>query len=196
MLKRISVLPSIVAAIVLMNGSASAGPVLYTIHFSALPDFGTGPLPTAGSFIYDADAPQFTSFVVTWGGVDFDFTTVANTTTHRSYLPCMGTSTGTAAIFALMSDACSPLPGSADTRRWAATDTALSAVTFEYSLSSGHFPPLRVYGPAITPALEQVVGTWSLSEDGPVAAVPDPGSTLLLFGMGLTGLTTFRKWRR
>jgi hypothetical protein len=26
-------------------------------------------------------------------------------------------------------------------------------------------------------------------------AVPDPGSTLLLFGMGVAGLTAFRKWR-
>jgi hypothetical protein len=27
------------------------------------------------------------------------------------------------------------------------------------------------------------------------SAVPDPGSTLLLLGMGLAGVTAFRRWR-
>lgn len=54
-----------------------AGPIQYSINFTAT----LGTAPTNGSFFYDASAPvgsQFSSFTVTWDGIQFDLTRPAN----------------------------------------------------------------------------------------------------------------------
>jgi hypothetical protein len=84
---------------------ALATPVLYTIDFSLTQD---GPLPTSGSFIYDASASAFTSFDVVWDGDTFDLTSAANTYTSTSPTdPCFsGSTNGAQEVFLLMT-ACS-----------------------------------------------------------------------------------------
>jgi hypothetical protein len=79
----------------------------YTINFTG------GPLlPTAGSFTYDPDTPNFTNFLVTWDGVPFDLTSAANDPIIGigGNPPCIGAATGAAATFLLLSGACSPPP--------------------------------------------------------------------------------------
>jgi hypothetical protein len=53
--------------------TATASPIPYNINFT-----GGSPNPTAGSFIYDADSPLFTSFTVIWQGISFDLSAPAN----------------------------------------------------------------------------------------------------------------------
>jgi hypothetical protein len=64
----------------------------YAIHFSLDPSDGIGPLPTAGSFVYDNTTNQFVSFKVDWDGFAFDLTSSANNPVVNSPAPpCPGT---------------------------------------------------------------------------------------------------------
>ena len=74
----------------------NAGSVGYDISFTPL----NGVVPTAGSFDYDAAAPAFTNFTVTWDGILFNLTSAAN-----NFLPTSGCSdpSGAVGAFEIMS---------------------------------------------------------------------------------------------
>lgn len=61
-------------------------------------------LPTSGSFTYDSTTPQFTNFIVDWDSLVFNLTSSANNPTVVGSTPaCVGTNTGAAATFAILS---------------------------------------------------------------------------------------------
>jgi hypothetical protein len=72
----------------------------YDINFTGVRTL----LPTSGSFTYDSTIPQFTNFIVDWGGDAFDMTSTANNpSVQGSIPPCVGANTGAAATFAILS---------------------------------------------------------------------------------------------
>jgi MYXO-CTERM domain-containing protein len=79
----------------------------YIINFT-----GSGPLPTAASFTYDPDTHTFSSFLVTWEGINFDLTSPASAPILTATVPpCLGTLTGAAASFALLRGDCAQPAG-------------------------------------------------------------------------------------
>jgi len=70
----------------------------YAITFS-----GGGTIPTSGSFTYDSAVPQFSNFIVDWGGLSFDLTASANNPYVDGGSPsCIGSSTHAAARLAIL----------------------------------------------------------------------------------------------
>jgi hypothetical protein len=87
--------------------AALAGTITtYDIDFTAAA--GGTPAPTAGSFTYDSTTPFFSDFTVTWDGIPFTLTDSANDPSMSGTVPCLGSLTGAAASFALLSGACNP----------------------------------------------------------------------------------------
>lgn len=80
---------------------AGATSVYYTIDFTLTQ---ASPLPTSGSFYYDASTSTFTSFEVLWDGESFDFTASANTSLfYVTTDPCYsGAANGAQDIFLLL----------------------------------------------------------------------------------------------
>ena len=79
----------------------------YTLTFT-----GSPLLPSSGSFTYDPDTPHFTSFSVTWEGINFDLTSAANAPGISATAPaCIGTDTGAAATADLLFGSCNPSSG-------------------------------------------------------------------------------------
>jgi hypothetical protein len=74
----------------------NAGSVGYDISFTPL----NGVVPTAGFFDYNAAAPAFTNFTVTWDGILFDLTSAAN-----NFVPTPGCNdpSGAAGAFEILS---------------------------------------------------------------------------------------------
>jgi hypothetical protein len=177
---------------------AEAGPIHYTITFAGGPI-----LPASGSFNYDPVSPQFTDFLVVWHGATFDLTPSANSPSIAGYhmdevLPGLGAR----ATFEMLSGFPSTL-GDAWNVAWdgAWADSygvgkfsfnAWRAVEWDnqridVGADYGRWPDPVTYG-----TIGRAGGSWSIDAQG----VPDPGSTLLLFGTGLVGLRAWRKRRQ
>src|SRR5580704_9919634 len=79
---------------------AANASMLYDITFS-----GSGTLPTAGSFTYDASTSTFSGFSITWDTFNIDMTSSANApnTAGAGFPACIGGLTGGAATFAMLS---------------------------------------------------------------------------------------------
>lgn len=75
--------------------------VFWTINFTLT---SLSPLPTSGSFNYDASTSTFTGFVVVWDGDTFDLTASANTAPFTATTdPCYsGSATGAQEVFLLL----------------------------------------------------------------------------------------------
>jgi len=164
--------------------AAMADPVdltTYTINFT-----GSGLLPTAGSFTYDPDTYTFSSFLVVWDGLTFDLTNRANNPAESTPDPsCIGSLTGGAATWALLSGSCTP-PASGFTTDWGA-DTTQSLFRF---ISFNEATP-EVYidvaaSDAPTSGDFGANGQWTLTAT--TAAVPEPSSipvTIALLSVAL-----------
>jgi hypothetical protein len=71
-----------------------------------------GPVPSYGYFVYNPTTNQFLTFVVSWDGLVFDLTPMANNPSITAVLPCLSGATGARATFAFMT-------GCSDTsRQW------------------------------------------------------------------------------
>ncbi len=151
---------------------AVAGPITYDMVFTTT----NGTTPAAGSFIYQdssEDHPPFSDFIVTWGGVSFDFTTAANSFSSGGILA-----------------AC--LPGRNEcgdtTDEWdagllyigALGDSSHSASVLTLSFCAGtDCEQLQAFAPPVTGESGGGFGV----EEGP-ESVPEPGTiTMMLIGV-------------
>jgi hypothetical protein len=125
--------------------------VTYTINFT-----GTPPFPTAGSFTYDPDTQTFSSFVITWGGRNFDLTSSANNPSLTGS-PC-GPLKGGGATFALLNKTCA-----LDTTLWYGHTTPDVMFGFVTSDPAG-VNVARVFASSGTPTAPYYVagGNWTV----------------------------------
>jgi hypothetical protein len=171
---------------------AHAAPIDYNITFT-LTDPGA-PLPTAGSFTYDADTPLFTNFHVIWNNQDFDLTSAANGP-YNSGL-CSGALSGPAGGFAILSGS-SACPAD---QLWA----AFSLPNFNQFMlfgSNNNFSPdvtalniaVDIAGLVVGPSGANTLGggTFSIAP-ADITAIPEPAS-LMLLGTGLLGAAAARR---
>jgi hypothetical protein len=91
--------------------NADAQALTYAIKFTETPAPWTqGPLPSYGYFVYNPTTNQFLSFVVNWYGLVFDLTSIANNPSYNGAVPCLSSTTGALATFALMTSCSSASP--------------------------------------------------------------------------------------
>lgn len=190
-----------------MTGRANAAPVRYDLVFTLGPgDWGS----VSGSFFYDAEAPLFTDFLVTWGPQSFDFTASANTASIP--LGVAGCTDGPSCAFAVLSDA-SP---ETHENTWSALQTthAYRFTFFQNFLDSGETVSILSEGTYDSPQMGNSTntgfGTWSLvpsistpgqddisATSGPTS-VPEPGTLrlLLISALGLASSVVRRCVRK
>lgn len=163
--------------------ASAAAPITYIINFT-----GPSPLPASGSFVYDADVPAFTNFVVNWNGIAFDLTDSANSPTAEP-TSCAAGVTGPAATFILMTvtPPCD-VPGWTGPVWWGQYEPmGFSSFQFRHVVNDPIFvdPPgrlkidLLLFG--LTGEVDQSLfleGTWSIT------AVPEPAAILLTMAGG------------
>jgi hypothetical protein len=181
---RAKALPMIVG-MVLFAGAPAA--LADSVHYSMIFTPTAGLAPTSGSFTYsDSGTPAFTNFLITWGGWQYDFTSLANSldncvncaTGIRGTVPCLSGQTGAAGAFALLSGACD-LPGW--NTRWNVGLVALDISHFEIfsaSFDNSGSVTLATIGGVANPSQPSGVGTWTIER------VPEPS----VVGLLLTGL--------
>lgn len=179
----------IVACSTIFASIASATPVQYQITFA----MQYGIAPTSGSFFYDASASpgsRFTSFVVVWNSMPFNFTFFAN----QPYIQTTGGScTDDAFVFLINSSGCSThSTWQGQTPFWiAGTDpfggTAGSQFRDENETVTDTIAIVAVYNPSIDTVAE-ARGTFVVS---PVSEpVPEPGSLfLVIFAVGTVSVS-------
>jgi hypothetical protein len=177
--------------------TAEAGPIHYTITFAV----GTSgmTLPTAGSFNYDPLSPQFTDFFVVFDEVTFDLTASANSP-YIAGTPALP-GPGARATFEMLSGFPSTPGGAWDVYWWGGWTAIYSYGGFDFYASRGPVDANERVGvgtsigtkpdPVMWGPYDVASGSWSIEAQG--IPVPDPGSSLLLFGIGLTGLRALRK---
>jgi hypothetical protein len=162
---------------------ASAAPILYNINFTT----NSGPAPTTGSFTYDATAPVFTNFLVTWDSIQYNLTASANAPGISGPPACIGSATGAAASFLLMNGSC------ASNAAWQGAPFIPSAFSFQYLLFSGQsITAISISGEGPTGPSVLGSGSWSITA---VNSVPEP-STLVLTAVAGALLAARRRFRR
>lgn len=161
-----------------------AGDITYNINFS-----GGSPTPTSGTFTYDTTANDFTSFNVTFDGVNFNFLPSANGPVTQG--SCSPLFTGPE-IYALLTGSAGSCGGLPLAPAWDAfppnpaggTSTEQLLLTFFNSSNSGG---LIGGGAAIPSPLPFTSGTFTVTTA--VTPTPEPGTiSLMLTGLGLLGL--------
>jgi hypothetical protein len=156
----------------------------YTINFT-----GTGTLPTAGSFTYDPDTATFTAFTVTWDTFTFDLTSSANApTAFPAYPVCIGSGTGGAAAFALLSGQCNPPSSPNGVTDWSARyvfpsngGISFQSVTSEFLGGGCPCTEFQVVEFQLLQGGPNPVfghGSWTLTASP--ASVPEPSTLILL----------------
>ena len=174
------------ASLLLISAAASistvsAAPVHYTINFTT----DSGPAPT-GSFTYDDAVPVFTDFLVTWDSIQYDLTPDANAPSISGPPACIGSATGAAATFLLMSGSC------ASTAVWQGAPFNPSSFSFHALFFSGQtFTLIDISGEGPSGPIELGSGSWTITAD----SVPEP-STLALTAIAGALLTARRRFRR
>jgi hypothetical protein len=160
---------------------------------------GTGILPTSASFTYDSTVPQFSDFIVDWQGFTFDLTSDANNPTIFDGTPsCIGSNTGAAAGFAILTTCNSP--GNAS---WGGDEEDNIADFGFFADPSGcsAFGACGQINAVITvPVIQNIVsgeGSFSIAAVPPTTVTREP-SSLILLGTGVLGCagTALRRLRR
>jgi hypothetical protein len=176
--------------------AAMASPIHYTLSFS-----GSPLLPTSGEFTYDPDIPQFSSFLVTWQGINFDLTGSADAPGISSTAPsCIGGATGAAATAALLLGSCNPSSGG--TAVWEAIlfGNGDSYFTFASDADQAHLPPqtpdpgIAIQAEATGPVFGGAVALnplGSFSATQTTVSAPEP-SSLGIFAAGLVAMVIWR----
>jgi hypothetical protein len=148
----------------------------YTVNFT-----GAGTLPTAGSFTYDQTNPHFSSFLVTFDGVNFDLTSSANGPRVSPTPPsCLGGLSGAAASFALLSGSCVS-GAAAGFPNWLGESGPTSGMTFETEDGLGNF--IEVNEEFSTSRVNGVGGEGGWTITSKLAPVPEPTSAILMATM-------------
>jgi len=181
------------AALVLLGAACTlqAGAINYTINFVGESDL----LPT-GSFTYDAAAPLFTNFIVSWDGLTFDLTASANAPNDvgAGGPACLGGLAGPAAGFAWMNPGCQTFPVG-----WAGDATpvgnnVIGAFDFLESDSNRQITAPHVDG---TNAIDDDTGrqgTFTISAASSTSPTPEPATFgVILGGLGLLVLRRIRQ---
>lgn len=163
----------------------------YDINFE--PDPGSAGGTPIGSFTYDSTVPAFSDFVVVYDGYTFGLTASANAPSNTGGLPaCVGSDTGAAASFDLLSGSCS--------------NAVYSAQISPYQESFGFLAPetaCEYLGPCIMVsgndglyAPQMLIGSvGSFSITPVVAATPEPAT----FGLTLGAMfvcAAVSRWRK
>ena len=173
---------------------AEAGPIHYTITFAGGPT-----LPTSGSFDYDPDSPHFTGFFVVFDETTFDLTASANSPDIAGTPALPGL--GARATFEMLSGFPSTPGGEWDVYWSGGWTDIYSYGGFGFYASRGPVDAKERVGvatsigtkpdPVIWGPYDTGSGSWSI--DAEAVPVHDPGSSLLLFGIGSTGMRALRK---
>ncbi len=174
-------------AVVGIASRMDAAAIKYTITFT-----GGTPLPTSGSFKYDATSFTFTDFTVDWSGYTFDLTVAASfpyINPGAGVSACLSGATGAEATFLVLSSS----PGSEcrgiESGWHALVSPEWSGFLFSTVWADGSW--MRVPPVAYVPDLETFPGSggWSIAEE---SAVPEPSTFIQIT---LAGVLLARKRR-
>jgi hypothetical protein len=183
-------------------GAPAAKADVYQINFTGDPG---NLLPTAGSFTYDPTVQTFTAFTVTWDSIAFDLTNFANAPSASPAFPgCIGSNTGGAAAFALLSGACNP-PQPGENTAWGADNNirpGFADFAF-FSETNGHscLPATPCDGIRLDDILsiplsccttESDIGGWTITKEPGLTPTPEP-SPLGTAALGLLSLAVFAR---
>ena len=153
-----------------------ATPILYNINFNNLT--GT-PVPTSGSFTYDAAAAlgsQFSNFVVVWDGLTFNDTAIANAgNVILTGVGCTSPDTS-ATVFAFLTQH-AQCPGSPNTYTYLA-NASLAGAAFDF-FDDGNPTTNNIQlqgGTASNVINSGVSGNYTVT---PAATTPEPSTFLL-----------------
>jgi len=158
---------------------------------------GTGTLPTSASFTYDSTVPQFSNFIVDWDGFSFNLTSEANSPYTEGAVPCVGSNTGAALGFAMLTT-CN-VPGNA---QWQADYPAGNAYFY---LLAGTAADCADVGPcdSITESLSTNSiefagggGSFAVTAVAAPPSVPEPGTLPLSLSAMLIGSWVWAARRR
>lgn len=180
---------------------AVAAPQHYTISFTVSPSSPISNEPT-GSFDYDPTVPSFSSFIVEWGGLNFDLTSAANGPVITGGSTACGVSGAAASFLLLNKDACLGGAEQLGPKKWQVDLFAGGVANFAFVGSGGERTMFfNASAPGSFSAAAKcerdvcAVGfPWqiSLTEPNPV---PLPG-TLALIGIGFGALAASRRRKR
>ncbi len=156
---------------------------------------GSGTLPTSASFTYDSTVPQFSDFIVDWNGLSFNLTSIANNPSVEGAVPCVGSDTGAALGFAMLTTC--DVPGNA---QWQANESGGVANFF---LLAGTAAVCGELGPcdSITEVLstnpaDNAGGSGSFTVTAVAAVTPEPGTLTLSLSALLVGLSVWATRRQ
>ena len=163
----------------------------YEITFTLFP--GYTPLPASGSFTYDSTNPQFSDFLVSWAGVTFDLTAVANAP-HVTGSGCTGEASTPSFGFTIISRSASGCSSPAS-YYWAGLFTDGGYGEFAFGLansvsgsSEDFFTEVHPFAPHPD---STATGEWSISPTSTVTT-PEP-SAFVLLGIGMFALLGIRR---
>jgi hypothetical protein len=159
------------------SGVATAAPISYTIAFTLNPA-SAGPLPSAGSFSYDASAAPgaaFSNFTVNWDGILFDLTNVMNSANglEENFGPCP-----VPGVMVVL------LGGCGGTRGWISLANESGSM---FLIGDSNGASFHTSGPAVSDATGGT-GNYSL-------ITPEPSSAVLLLLGGAWMAFQFRRRR-
>jgi len=173
----------LVLAIATAARTAPSAGMAYTLTFG-----GDSPLPTSGSFTYDAGTRTFSNFVVTWRGHTYDVTAAANSPYFVAD-PCNGL-TGGAAAFLALNGGCN---GGTALLYWIAGNQP-SVPRSYLGFAAGQNPPgleFVVDGPALGSDETVISGNVSVT---PMTTPPTPTPLPTSAVFGLTGIGGLALW--
>jgi hypothetical protein len=166
---------------------AHAASLTYDINFTCAASTPSCLLPTSGTFTYDNSADTFTNFVIVWDGSTINLASAANAGPLGFYSggtnPCLGSSTGAAASFLVMTDC--PFN---TYEPWLANTGGLFAITT--SVNANNFASFRAAIPDLPEDAPQAYGDFTVTE------TPEPSPYILMLTMFGFLLLTMRKTKR
>lgn len=182
----------VIGSMLLFGGwDLQASPVVYSFVFSAE---GSSALPTAGSFSYDAAAPegvQFADFDIAWDGINFDLTSSANSARFGSNI--------TSSCFPALDSAglFNALQNPSDCNSYWVVEYFGTTADFAFVLQDKTFSnSSAVYDlePSTRTAIE-ASGSWVVTTSTLEIATPEPAALCMMM-LGLVGMIGTRCIRK